>query len=355
MKLIKFLRIINTKYKEMPVIFPAIGVKAASLTKMATIGSRSLPVISLMRSYPLTSERTSRVLHRLTQLIGGTVLAFSAAAVAHSLDRCPRTGRLRLLITSPEEDIEIGNRMSHSLLSSMPRELVLSSSHPLNRICQRIVDTISIRADLRGTTFNIVVISDSQRNAFALPNGDIVLHAGLISEIKNEDELAGLIAHEMSHSLLRHSSEVVSMSDLARIPSGFLYSAVALTGTGPLSGLLRWLAVEIAQPERLLAELPTSRRLEKEADRVGIDLMVQSGYDANAVLDYWKRQPKSEKYLTVASSHPNNADRLQEIQQYLETKQLSAPNKRTRIKPEEDPETTLEYWIARISSQMKQS
>jgi predicted Zn-dependent protease len=217
------------------------------------------------------------------------------------------------------------------------------------------VDTISIRADLRGTTFNIVVISDNQRNAFALPNGDIVLHAGLISDIKNEDELAGLIAHEMSHSILRHSSEVVSISDLARIPSGFLYSAVALTGTGPLSGLLRWLAVEMAQPERLLAELPTSRRLEKEADRVGIDLMVQSGYDANAVLEYWKRQPKSEKYLTVASSHPNNADRLQEIKQYLDSKQLSASNPPTRIKPEEDRETTLEYWIARISSQMKPS
>ena len=320
-------------------IFPII--KATSLAKVATIGSRSLPMLSVVRSRWSHSERIRHILHRTTQIVTGSVVVFSVAAVAHSVDKCPRTGRIRLLITSPDEDIEIGNRMSHAILSSIPRDLVLPSSHPLTRVCQRIVDRIALSSDLK--SFNIILISDSNKNAFSLPNGDIVINAGLIGDVKNEHELAGLLSHEIAHAILRHSSEVVSLSDLARIPSGFLYSAVAASGAGLVSGLFRWMAVEMAQPERLLVELPTSRRLEGEADRVGIDLMAQAGYDPVAIRTYWERQPESENYVRIAASHPNNADRLADITEYV--KDLVSPAKYTENE-------ALAYWIGRISDQI---
>lgn len=320
-------------------IFPLI--KATSLAKVATVGSRSLPMLSLVGSRWSHSEGMRRILHRTTQIVAGSVVVFSVAAVAHSVDKCPHTGRLRLLITSPDEDIEIGNRMSHAMLSSIPRDLVLASSHPLTRVCQRIVDRIALSSDLK--SFNIILISDSNKNAFSLPNGDIVVHAGLIGDVTNEHELAGLLSHEIAHAILRHSSEVVSLSDLARIPSGFLYSAVAVSGSGLFSGLLRWMAVEMAQPERLLVELPTSRRLEREADRVGIDLMTRAGYDPVAIRTYWERQPESENYVRIASSHPNNADRLADITEYV--KGVTSQTKYT-------VNEVLAYWIGRISAQM---
>ena len=328
----------------MAILLPHLfGIKASSLAKMATIGSRSLPVLSLVRS---SSNRTRLWVRRLAKFVAGSVVTFSVAAVGHSLNRCPQTGRLRLLMTSPEEDVEIGNRMSHSLLSSLPREAVLASSHPLTRICQRIADRISLAADVSGRqlNFEVIVLTDSLRNAYSLPNGDIVVHAGLVGDVRNEDELAGLLAHEMAHTILRHSSEVVSISDMARIPSGFLYSAVALTGSGFISGALRWLAVEMTQPERLLVELPTSRRLESEADKFGVDLMVRAGYDAHRLVDYWRRQPRRNNHFS--STHPHTEQRCEDLELYVR-KHDDSP--RSDRKPDN---SQLQYWIHRISSQL---
>lgn len=322
-------------------IIPLFGMKASSLAKLAKIGSRSLPVLSVFR--------THKFVRRVIKLVAGSVITFSVAAVGHSLNRCPQTGRYRLLMTSPDEDVEIGNRMSHSLLSSLPKDAVLPSSHPLTRLCQRLVDRISLACDFekgQNLAFEIIVVSDTLKNAYSIPNGDIVVHAGLIGDVRNEDELAGLLAHEMAHTILRHSSEVVSISDLARVPSGFLYSAIALTGPGVISGALRWLAVEMTQPERLLAELPTSRRLEAEADQYGVDLMVRAGYSPRKFLEYWKRQPVDDAKNYFASTHPHSRDRIRILEEYIERMpRLEDESRRTN-----DP--TLQYWIDRISSQL---
>lgn len=194
--------------------------------KIAQVSSRSLPLVHLMRDRSASST-TRKVLHRVSQVMAGSVIVFSAATISHSVNQCPYTGRWRLSMTSPEEDIDVGNKLSHSIISSVQSELVLPTSHPLTRICQQVVDRIVVGANVKSGGFKIILISDSQVNAVSLPNGDIIVHAGLIGSVRDEDELAGVLAHEMAHTILRHSSEVVAVSDIARIPSGFLYSAFA--------------------------------------------------------------------------------------------------------------------------------
>jgi len=226
---------------------------------------------------------------RTAQAVGVSILGFSIGVISYSLDRNPQTGRFRLLTTSQEEDVEIGNRISHSLLSSLPRELVLSASHPLTQICQRIADRIALSGDAEKIRFEMVIISDTEKRIASLPNGDIVIHAGLLGNIVSEPELAKLIAREMARTILRHSSEVVTFSDLARIPSGFLYSV----------GKFHWLAMKMAQPERRLADLPRTERLEKEAEEFADKLLGQAGYSEgskqdNSELKYWADRISSQ-------------------------------------------------------------
>jgi predicted Zn-dependent protease len=280
------------------------------------------------------NARTGLWIKRSVQFFGGSLMVFSAAAFAHAVDRCPQTGRYRLLTTSLEEDVAIGNRISHSLLGSVQRELVLPSSHPLTRICQRILDRIALSQPKEKHTFSfeIVIVSDSSDSIYSLPNGDIILHAGVLGSIRNEEELAGLLAHHMAHTILRHSSEVVSFSDLTRLPSGFLYSAVAVLGDGIISNALRWLAVEMTQPERMLMQVSYSENLLLEADRLGADLMSSAGYDPYQFLAYL------ELHFPEYRSSRLSAD----------LKSISQPplSKAIRRNPE------LEYWTSRISSQL---
>lgn len=280
-------------------------------------------------------------------------------------------------MTSPEEDIDVGNKLSHSIISSVQSELVLPRSHPLTRICQQVVDRIVVGANVKSGGFKIIIISDSQVNAISLPNGDIIVHAGLIGSVRNEDELAGVLAHEMAHTILRHSSEVVVVSDIARIPSGFLYSAAfAAGGSGIISAGLRWLAMKLAQPERLLADLPVSRKVEAEADKVGMSLMAESGFDPESFVEYWSRQAGTDQRgsRNILSTHPHSSDRLKHLLEqcttlkpvYSESKDRhyfrpwGKPAKRrgwwswiSGSSDAQEEESTLPYWIDRINSQLE--
>lgn len=228
-----------------------------------------------------------RSIYRVTM---GSLGVFSASALAFSVDRCPYTGRFRLLTTTAEQEIEIGNRLSHSLISSLPSDRVLSSTHPLTRMCQKIVDRIVLNSsELVYSQYKVIVISDSLKDCFSLPNGDIVLHAGLLADIESETDLAIILSRAIAHAVLRHSSEVTSLIDLTRIPSRFLFQLVSFAGIGPLASAFKWLA----QPSMSVS----SPKLEAEAAVFALELLknyqVELGTQISPDqqnLAYWKRR-----------------------------------------------------------------
>jgi len=305
--------------------FPILlaGGKGAPLmlAKYASLGARSLPWLRFI-STRLSSESTpQKYIKYFTKVIGGSVVIFSTAAFAHAVDVCPFTGRYRLSMTTGDEDIDIGDRMSTDLIDEkFGKQMILPPSHPLTRCVQRIADRLTrvaietartpVDASKSAHSMRIMIVSDSSENAIALPNGDIFVHAGLIGSVENEDELAGLIAHEIAHVLCRHSSEVVAVSDLARIPSGFLYSATMVSGDTIVSGLLRWIALRFTSPDRLLTEIPISRKLEAEADYLAVKYSCMAGYDLGRILDYWKRQQVRDNPHVWWSTHPGMETRL---------------------------------------------
>ena len=226
------------------------------------------------------------LVHRLSRITGASVGLFSAAALGFSLNKCPYTGRVRLLTSTLEQDLDVGNRISHTLVSNS--DYVLPSSHPLSRICQKIVDKLVLSSgNLRWSQMKVIVISDSSKQIFSLPNGDIIVHAGAIGDVNTKAELAGLLSNAISHALLRHSSEVVSFKDLVRLPSGFLYSLVPVAGgaTSIWGGLISWLLPE----ERKISEFRSPKQ-ETEADAFAVKVMREAGYDAQALIELLRRQ-----------------------------------------------------------------
>jgi predicted Zn-dependent protease len=115
--------------------------------------------------------------------------------------------------------------------------------------------------------FRVSIIKDPRLNAFALPNGDLFLHTGIVARMENEAQLATLLGHEMTHSTHRHS--VRSLRNLKNKSALF---SVAMIGGGDYGGLLGNLGF-------LASVSGYSKELERQADEVGWKLMVEAGYD----------------------------------------------------------------------------
>jgi len=157
---------------------------------------------------------------------------------------------------------------------------------------------------LRNTQpLHFTVIRSSTVNAFALPDGNIIVFTGLIDSIKGSDELAGLIAHEVIHVNNRHS-----MKMLCRNLSGYLFISVVVSD---VNGIM----TVVGENLHNLQTLSYSRQFERQADEQGADLMMLNGIDPHGMIDLFTRLKSGEKGFVPAfiSSHPITGDRMNYI------------------------------------------
>lgn len=140
------------------------------------------------------------------------------------------------------------------------------------------------------------VAEDKSVNAYALPGGIIVVHSGLIATAGDAEELAGVLAHEISHVELRHS--------LRNLVQGLGMRALMGLALGDWTGAAGDAAAQ-------LTELKFSRDAEREADQGGFDRLVKHGIDPTGMERFFARLAKDEKLnLAFLSTHPSSAERL---------------------------------------------
>jgi predicted Zn-dependent protease len=180
----------------------------------------------------------------------------------------------------------------------------------VNRVGQNLVRNSDARVP-----FTIKVIDSDEVNAFALPGGFFYVNSGLILRAQEESELAGVMAHEISHVTARHGTKNATkgeMMQLATIPL-MLLGPAGWAGYGLYEGL------NIAIP---LTYLKFSRDSEREADFLGLQYMYKAGYDPNAFVTFFERIQADEKRRPgtipkVFSTHPPTPDRIEAAQKEI--------------------------------------
>lgn len=157
-----------------------------------------------------------------------------------------------------------------------------------------------------------LLADDRMINAFALPGGQIFITAALYNQLENEDQLAGVLGHEIGHVVGKHSNEQMSKSGLLR--SIGMGAAVAVGGDAGMGGQ------QVGAVVNQVLSTRYGREDEYESDRIGCRLMYAAGYNPReilGVLHILKRAAGSGRQPEMLSTHPHPDNRIAEIKRVL--------------------------------------
>ena len=160
-------------------------------------------------------------------------------------------------------------------------------------------------------SWEVQIVDDDSANAFALPGGRIGVNRGMFKLASNQDQLAVVLGHELSHVVARHGAERVSdnLAAQAAVAAGTVYAgsrggdagqAAALLGAGAELGIM----------------LPFSRTQESEADTLGQRYMARAGFDPRAAVTLWQKMGAQggSKPPAFLSTHPSSGNRAQALE-----------------------------------------
>jgi predicted Zn-dependent protease len=243
-------------------------------------------------------------------IIGLIIAAISLISYLGSQQFNPVTGENQHISLTAQQEIALG-------LQSVPQIVAefggLSPDSQLQNAIDEIGTTLVNRSVARETPwqFDFNVLDDPQTiNAFALPGGPIFITTGLLAEFDSEDQVAGVLAHEIVHVLARHSAEQIAKSELTN-------GLVGAVGVASGSADAAQTAAVIGQ----LINMSYGRDDEIQSDTFGVCLMINAGYDPNAMIEVMRvleaasggaRQPE------FLSTHPDPGNRIQRIEEAIE-------------------------------------
>jgi predicted Zn-dependent protease len=244
----------------------------------------------------------------------------------------PITGRSQLTgLVSEQEAISGSAQAYRQMMADLDKKKQIERTSgdkesPRVKKVQEITDrliaqAIKFRPDSAGWRWEVQVINDPKTvNAFCMAGGKMAIYTGMWEQVKvTDDELAQVMGHEISHALLDHTRERMS---LARSTSLGVQVLAAATGVGSLGGQAMDTAAQLA------LTLPNSRESEAEADNVGTQLAAHAGYDPTAAAALWDKMAKlGGGQLEFLSTHPspeNRAAKLKELAIKLEPVYVAA-------------------------------
>ncbi|MBZ5507310.1 MAG: M48 family metalloprotease [Acidobacteriia bacterium] len=211
-----------------------------------------------------------------------------------------------------QQQQQLGLQATGEVYKQMP---VLPDSSPETRYIQELgrkLQTV-IPAD-KSWPYQFHVIPAADINAFALPGGPIFVNLGTIQAADNEAELAGVLAHEMSHVYMQHSAKQAPKASVAQIIAGLAGAVLPQSGIGNLGRM----GIQIGAGSLLMKY---SRKDEAQADSVGAVIMYRAGYNPKSMSDFFLKL--EQKYGNggpqFLSDHPNPGNRQASIQKQIQS------------------------------------
>jgi predicted Zn-dependent protease len=269
-----------------------------------------------MLSGPVPAELRLRWRYHITMKFRTVLAAFLLSTIALA-DELPDLGDVSQAALSPVQERKLGEGIMAQI---RPNPAYLDDPEVTDYL-----DTLGYRLvanspDPAGP-FEFFAIEDSSINAFALPGGFVGVHSGLLLAAQSESELASVLAHEIAHVTQRHIARLIAAQQRAGLASMAALAVAILAARS--NSQISAAAIAAAQGGMIQSQLSFTREHEREADRVGLQIIEKSGFDPHAMPVFFERLQKATRvYETGAPSylrtHPLTFERIADIQSRID-------------------------------------
>jgi len=216
-----------------------------------------------------------------------------------------------------EQEIQAGQE---SVAQTNRQYPVLPDSNPVTQYIQQLGRRLVQSAPGDKWPYQFHVVNQKEINGFALPGGPLFVNVGTIQAADNEAQLAGVMAHEISHIIQRHATRAATKQYKAQVGLGILGAILG----GSAGGQLAAAGISFAAGSYFLKN---SRQSEKEADLLGTDMMYDAGYDPIQLPRFFEKiEAEGSQGPQFLSDHPNPGNRVA----YCEAEVKTLPPKRFR-------------------------
>ncbi len=227
----------------------------------------------------------------------------------------PVSGRPEVAVLSADEERELGDEEARKVEATMG----LLADPALLTYVQAVGNRVARQSPRQDTSYTFQIVNRPEPNAFALPNGNIYVSRGLLVLANSEDELAGVLAHEVVHVAARHSvrsANVAVATSPLRIATGIAGVAAGILAPRVGDGIM---GLGETATEAFLA--PYGRSQEREADDIGIELAARAGYDPTGLPRILRTLERDEALhrdgpprQSFFDTHPATPERVRETQ-----------------------------------------
>lgn len=253
------------------------------------------------------------------RLILGLVMAAIAMISYYSkTQENPLTGEKQQVGMTPQQEVALGlqsaPQMANEYGGLYPDNEVQQQIKTVgNRIVMAFNEEVASRNLVNPYKFDFHVLRDAKTvNAFALPGGQIFITAGLLSRLETEDQLAGVLGHEVGHVVHRHSAQQMAKGEFYQ---GLAGAATAASGS--------YGGAQIANYVAQIKMMKFGRDDELQSDEYGVRYMIKSGYDPNALIGVMEILAQASggdmNRDEFMSTHPSPSNRIENIKHHIQT------------------------------------
>jgi beta-barrel assembly-enhancing protease len=214
-------------------------------------------------------------------------------------------------IFTPDQDIEIGLKVSAAAQKKLP----MLNDADINAYVTELGSRLAGFAPGKKFPYQFHIVDSKEVNSFALPGGQIFIYRGAIEEASNEAQLAGILAHEISHVALRHGT---NQATRAQMSTGILGAVGGVVGGGSFNTFAAEMSGELGGNSILLKH---SKTAEVQADVVGTQILYDAGYDPRAMAQFFEGADEGRskgKLTSFFSDHPVPSNRVARINDEVE-------------------------------------
>ncbi len=255
---------------------------------------------------------------KIRLVIGLVMAAIAYFGYLSKSQENPVTGEKQKVSMTPEQEVALGlqsaPQMAQEYGGLYPNQEVQDQ---VKAVGNKLVIVFNQELAARGVNnpyqFNFYVLRDPQTvNAFALPGGQVFITAALLGRLKSEDQLAGILGHEIGHVIHRHSSEQMAKTEFYQGLAGAATASAGDLGAGQIAGYVANVKL-----------MKFGRDDELESDEFGVKYMIKAGYDPAALIDVMKILAEAsgggEDRDDFNSTHPSPANRIAKIKEHIAT------------------------------------